>query len=48
MSKIVKVALRGSDSLGVISPMTDEEAWLYQRLTKLLKTWEKGILVKTR
>lgn len=48
MSKIVKVALRGGDSLGATSPMTDEEAWLYQRLTKLLKTWEKGILGKTR
>lgn len=48
MSKIVKVALRGGDSLGATSSMTDEEAWLYQRLTRLLKTWEKGILGKTR
>jgi hypothetical protein len=48
MSKIVKIALRGGDSPGAASPMTDEEAWLYQRLTKLLKTWEKGILGSTR
>lgn len=48
MSKIVKVALRGSDSPGSTSPMTDEETWLYQRLTKLLKTWESGIIGKTR
>jgi hypothetical protein len=48
MSKIVKVALRGGDSSGSTSPMTDQEAWLYQRLTKLLKTWESGIIGKTR
>lgn len=48
MSKIVKVALRGGDSLGVMSSLTDEETWLYQRLTKLLKTWEKGIVGRTR
>jgi hypothetical protein len=48
MSKIVKVALRGDDSLGAMSPLTDEEIWLYQRLTKLLRTWEKGIVGRTR
>jgi hypothetical protein len=48
MSKILKVAFRGDDSLGVISLMTDEEVWLYRRLTKLLKTWEKGMLGRLR
>jgi hypothetical protein len=47
MSKIVKLALRGGDSLGAMSPLTDEETWLYQRLTRLLKTWEKGMLART-
>jgi hypothetical protein len=48
MSKIVKVALRGGDSLGAMNPLTDEETWLYERLARLLRTWEKGILGRTR
>nr|MDO8134367.1 hypothetical protein [Candidatus Njordarchaeum guaymaensis] len=46
LSKIVKISLRGGDLHGIINSMTSEEAWLYQRLTKLLRCWEKGILGK--
>ncbi|WXG43168.1 MAG: hypothetical protein WED04_03815 [Promethearchaeati archaeon SRVP18_Atabeyarchaeia-1] len=44
ISKIVKISLRGGDALGTSNLMTGEEAWLYQRLAKLLRGWEKGIL----
>jgi hypothetical protein len=46
ISKIVKISLRGSDMSGASNLMTSEEVWLYQRLTKLLRSWEKGILQK--
>jgi hypothetical protein len=46
ISKIVKLSLRGSDMSGALSVITSEEEWLYQRLTKLLRGWEKGILQK--
>jgi hypothetical protein len=46
LSKIVKISLRGSDLPRIVNSMASEEAWLYQRLTKLLRCWEKGILGK--
>nr|MDO8100353.1 hypothetical protein [Candidatus Njordarchaeota archaeon] len=46
LSKIVKISLRGGDLHGIMNSMTSEEAWLCQRLTKLLGCWEKGILGK--
>jgi hypothetical protein len=44
ISKIVKISLRGNDMSGASNAMTSEELWLYERLTKLLRSWEKGIL----
>jgi hypothetical protein len=44
LSKIVKISLRGGDLHGIMDSMTNEEAWLCQRLTKLLGCWEKRML----
>jgi hypothetical protein len=46
LSKIVKISLRGGDLHGITNSMTNEEAWLCQRLAKLLGYWEKAILGK--
>jgi hypothetical protein len=46
ISKIVKISYRGNDMPGASNSMTTEEIWLYERLTKLLRSWEKGILQK--
>ena len=44
ISKIVKISLRGNDTSSAANAMTSEEVWLYERMTKLLRSWEKGIL----
>lgn len=44
ISKIVKISLRGNDISNASNAMTGEEVWLYERMMKLLRGWEKGIL----
>ncbi|MHA1207745.1 MAG: hypothetical protein ACTSSA_02055 [Candidatus Freyarchaeota archaeon] len=43
LSKILKIALKGGRRSEMTKNMTEEEKWLYDKLNRLLRSWENGL-----
>ncbi|MGQ9722339.1 MAG: hypothetical protein ACUVXA_13565 [Candidatus Jordarchaeum sp.] len=43
LSKILKIALKGGSRSEMVKNMTEEEKWLYDRLSNLIRSWESGL-----